>query len=58
VAGAGIGAMVKSERWEALPWAAGPPRRAEVPLGGPLSLSVATARRAAPSALIGLSLGF
>ena len=30
--GAGVGALMRSERWESLPWAAGPARRSSVPL--------------------------
>ena len=33
--GAGIGTMIRSERWESLPWAVGPARRTAVPISGP-----------------------
>ena len=33
--GAGIGTMVRSERWESLPWAVGPARRAGARSSGP-----------------------
>ena len=33
--GAGIGAMVRSERWESLPWAVGQARRSAAPISGP-----------------------
>ena len=35
LAGAGIGTMVRSERWESLPWAVGPARRSAKPVSGP-----------------------
>jgi hypothetical protein len=58
ITGAGVGALMKSERWEALPWAVGPPRRASVPVGGPLSLTIETPRGRARAAAVGLSFGF
>ncbi len=32
LAGAGVGTLMRSERWESLPWAAGPAQRSSVPL--------------------------
>ena len=34
VLGAVVGTVVRSERWESLPWAVGPVRRSAAPLGG------------------------
>src|SRR5262245_49076718 len=36
VVGAGVGTMIRSDRWESLPWAVGPARHAAAPLGVPL----------------------
>jgi hypothetical protein len=56
--GAGIGSLMRSERWESLPWAAGPPRRASVPVVGPLSLAIESPGGRPRAAAVGLSLGF
>jgi hypothetical protein len=54
--GAGVGAIVKSESWESLPWAVGPARRASVPLRGPWSMTL-TAQRPGASGRRPVSLG-
>jgi hypothetical protein len=44
--GAGIGAVVRSERWEPLPWAVGPARRAQVqPVASPAGLGLRVSLR-------------
>jgi hypothetical protein len=57
VVGAGVGTLMKSERWESLPWAVGRAHTSVV-IRGPLSVRIERPRRPGPSAAVGLSLAF
>jgi hypothetical protein len=60
--GAGVGAFMRSESWQSLPWAVGPARSGSVPLRGPWSATAAASGRyqgrVSRSLTLGLSLTF